>query len=284
MPVTLAQLRLHNPQERFLHWITARESARYHKELIGGPGPHSDDPIIAVNRFCNVNREHDAVTRWVKANVRDRWGGCGRQSLLVQVLTARLWNHPPTLARLLPYVSYSEALATLQQIRAEGGKTMRGAYMMPVHGNHGKGKSVDEYYLQAVEQASHRDWTQHDTFAAVAKELTTLLGIGEFLANQVCADLRYTPEWRDAPDWCTFVLCGPGTRRGIDRWAGNREPTGNRPQKVYVDELLNIRETIPELADNETFSDPNNLSNCFCEWDKWERVLWEEVKHLHSYP
>ena len=284
MSTTLAQLRLLTPGERFRYFIKARESARYHKELIGGPGPHSDDPIIAVNRFCNVNREDDAVTRWVKVNVRDRWSGCGRRNVLIQVLVARLWNHPPTLEELLPYTSYDVALSTLQDRRDRGEKTMRGAYMMPVHGNHGKGKSVDEYYLQAVQSACAMRW-ELESLQAVAEQLTTILGIGDFLANQVCTDLRYTTEWRRAPDWFTFVLCGPGTRRGRDRYAG-REPTGNLQQRVYIAELLDIREglQVEQHPLAPVFDDPNNLSNCFCEYDKWERVLHGEAARLHIYP
>lgn len=283
--IDLKHIRALSPQLRFRYFIKARESARYHKELIGGPGPHSDDPIIAVNRFCNVNREDDAVTRWVKVNVRDRWSECPRRDLLVQVLVARLWNHPPTLEHLIPYTSYDVALAVLNDMRARGEKTMRGAYMMPVHGNHGKGKTVDEYYLQAVREASKMHWYALDELAEVAAQLTTILGIGDFLANQVCTDLRYTKGWCRAPDWFTFVLCGPGSRRGLDRFFG-REVTGNLQQRVYIEQLLDIREglQVEQHPLAPVFDDPNNLSNCFCEYDKWERVLHGEAARLHTYP
>ena len=283
--IDLKHIRALSPQLRFRYFIEARERARYHKELIGGPGPHSDDPIIAVNRFCNVNREDDAVTKWVKANVRDRWSGCGRRNVLIQVLVARLWNHPPTLETLLPYTSYDVALNALKDLRARGEKTMRGAYMMPVHGNHGKGKTVDEYYLQAVREACQQYWDDCDALAEVAEQLGMLLGIGDFLANQVCTDLRYTTEWRRAPDWGTFVLCGPGSRRGLDRFFG-REPTGNLQQRVYIAELLDIREglQVEQHPLAPVFDDPNNLANAFCEFDKFSRVLHGEAARLHTYP
>ena len=280
----LEHIRALSPQLRFRYFIGARERARHHKELIGGPGPHSDDPIIAVNRFCNVNREDDAVTKWIKVNVRDRWSERPRRDLLVQVLTARLWNNPPTLEELLPYTSYDVALSTLQDRRDRGEKTMRGAYMMPVHGDHGRGKTVDEYYLQAVQSACAMRW-ELESLQAVADQLTTILGIGDFLANQVCTDLRYTAAWRNAPDCGTFVLCGPGTRRGLDRYAG-REPTGALKRRVYIEQLLDIREELQveqhPLA--SVFDDPNNLANCMCEWDKHERVLHGEAARLHTYP
>lgn len=292
--MTLDEVRALPAPERFRYFVRAREDARLVKELLGGEGPHSEDPIIAVNRFCNVNREHDAVTRWVAKHVRERFAACFPSYMVVQCLVARIWNHPPTLAAILPVQKFPDEIAETLKIllarRAAGEKTMRGAYMMPVHGNNGRGKSVDEYYLAAVAEAHTVDWQKLESFAAVAGRLTQILSIGDFLANQVVADLRRCPHWRDMPDRSTFVLCGPGTRRGLDRYeaAGKvADPMrlGIRQQRVYVERLQVIRQyLLDECFFNTTFYDPNNLANCFCEWDKYERVLHGESKRLHSYP
>lgn len=286
-----AELRMRPAPERFRHFVRAREDARLVKELLGGPGPHSEDPIIAVNRFCNVDREDDAVTKWVAKHVREEYAPCFPSFMVVQVLAARIWNHPPTLEEILPVSKFAdeqaEVLRKLLARRARGEKTMRGAYMMPVHGNNGRGKSVDEYYLAAVAEAHTVDWEKFESFAEVAGRLTQILGIGEFLANQVVADLRHCPHWRDMPDRSTFVLCGPGSRRGIDRYDGQPQDKqfGGRAQKWYVERLLTIRqELLDDYFFNTTFYDPNNVSNCFCEFDKYERVLHGEAKRLHSYP
>lgn len=274
------------PPERFRYFVGAREQARLEKELVGGPGPHSDDPIIAVNRFCNVNREHDAVTRWVRAWVQQDLvtNEQGPESYVYNLLAARIWNHPPTLEKILPIILPDVALRKLEAMRTAGLKTMRGAYMMPVHGNNGKGRSVDAYYMAAVAEAQSVTWRDMKSFSEVADRLVQIMGIGDFLANQVIADLRCCPFWRDMPDKGTFVLCGPGTRRGLDRYI-SQERLGEGPQKAYVARLLAIRD---ELSDedffNTTFYDPNNLANCFCEWDKYERVLHGEAARLHKYP
>jgi hypothetical protein len=275
---------------RFRLFVEAREQARLVKELVGGPPPHSNDPIIAVNRFCNINREDDAVTRWVKANVRDKlvFLEQGPEQLVVQLLATRIWNHPPTLAVILPVIIPAVALRKLDALRAAGGKTMRGAYMMPVHGNNGRGRTVDQYYMAAVEEAQTVTWRDMRSLAEVATRLVQIMGIGDFLANQVCADLRHTPWGAAMPDKGTFVLCGPGTRRGLDRYAGFG-PEGplnfSRTQQTYVARLLEIRRTLSdENFFNTTFYDPNNLANCFCEWDKHERVLHGETARLHTYP
>ncbi len=100
------------------------------------------------------------------------------------------------------------------------------------------------------------------------------------------ADLRHSPHFWSFPDKGTFVLCGPGTRRGLDRYIDLSGPkVGNGPQKMYRERLLGIRQALSdEDFFNTTFYDPNNLANCFCEWDKHERVLQGEVSRLHSYP
>ena len=267
-------------RDRLLYFIRTREAARHNKEVVGGPGPHVEDCIIGTSRFCNVNREHDAVTIWVKDWVRDVYAPHGMNVLVPQVLAARIFNEPKTLTAILPVVDVGDAVATLKAMRAEGQKIMRGAYMMPVHGSHGGGKTVEEYYLAAVGEALKVDWTLCESLASVAERLIQLMGIGDFLANQVCADLRYTKPWETAPDWDEFVLCGPGSRRGIDRY-DKQERLGVKPQAHYGQRVLEIREEIwPDIDDEEVHQalrDPNNLSNCFCEFDKFERALRGEA-------
>lgn len=273
--------------ERFRRFIRLREEARLVKELVGGPGPHSDDPIIAVNRFCNVDREDDAVTRYL-AHYRAHYQADGPDFLVPQVLAMRVWNHPATLDAILPVEDVAATAEVLRGLRAAGAKTMRGAYMMPVHGSAGQGRSADDYYLDAVAQARTMSWKPLRSLRQVAEALMGLQGIGEFLANQVCADLRYTTCYCDAPDAGTFVLCGPGTRRGLDRYVDVKDPKklGTGAQAAYVERLLKIRDDLVDEGHSlaKVFRDPNNLSNCFCEWDKHERVLHGEVKSLHRYP
>lgn len=284
----LDTVRCMTPHERFLYFIDARERARHHKELIGGPGPHSDDPIIAVNRFCNVNREDDAVTRWIKANVRDRWSGCGRTSVLIQVLASRIFNEPATLRRILPVTDTNRMVRVLKGMQDEERlKIMRGAYMVGAHGPKNKGVPVREYYARVLRTAQKACWAKRPTLSSVASELCTIEGMGDFMANQVCTDLRYTAEWRNAPDWGTFVLCGPGSRRGLDRYDGHYMPHKTyRKASVYTSRVLEIREELRTQAHPlaPVFDDPNNLSNCFCEYDKYERVLHGEADRLHTYP
>ena len=53
------------------YWVAERERIRVRKES-GQPFPWTDDPILATYRFCNVRREDDRVTIWVRTHRRGR--------------------------------------------------------------------------------------------------------------------------------------------------------------------------------------------------------------------
>ena len=273
---------------RFRAFIIEREEARMVKELLGGPGPHSTNPIIAVNRFCNVDREDDTVTRWVHKNIRLPYQSEGHSVLLTQVLAGRIFNQPSTLERILPVRDTAAMAETLRVMQEdEGLKIMRGVYMVGAHGPRHKGVPVREYYARVISQAQQLRWETMPELETVAGHLMTIDGMGAFMANQVCADLRYTVLWKDAPDWDTFVLCGPGSRRGLDRYDGQyRRHGSSRSEAAYTARVLEIREELRAEAFPlvRLFRDPNNLSNCFCEFDKYERVLHGEAARLHTYP
>jgi len=71
----------------------------YLRRASGEPGPWTDDPILRDNRFCNVFRELDTVTIWIRKNIRERWAD--HPHLWFMLCIARYINWPPTLARLI---------------------------------------------------------------------------------------------------------------------------------------------------------------------------------------
>lgn len=264
--------------------------ARFDKEVLGGPPPHSTDAILAKYRFCNINREHDAVTRWVKKHVRD-FDFYSKKRMIVALAVSRIFNEPETLKHLMPLTDLSEARKTLYKLRASGQKLMRGAYMTGAHGPKNKGVNVIDYYCKIFEKIQEQDFDFAPTLQAVADRLMSIDGLGAFFINQICADLRYTQFYHMAPDWGTFIMCGYGTCRGLNRWKGHKKPKANGDQATYISQLFAVREYLREHFDHEAvnyFDDPNNLANAFCEWDKYERVLWstrtDPVKLKRRYP
>lgn len=272
-------------RERFVAFIIERENCRHAKEM--GIHPHTDDPILRENRFCNVNREHDAVTRWVKTNVRDRPDLDHRQMVL-NLLVARIFNNPEALQHVLPCHDPDRCAIRLNAIRRGGQSVFRGAYMMVVHGDAGKGKNAIDFYcnlVKTVDMMGVGERASHLSF--VAELINGVTGLGRFMANQIVTDLRYTRFYPpDATkDWETFLWSGPGTLRGVRRYYGLDISSGRElgftkgkclTHKQAPDIVLKLRDELrgkfpPDIQ--EHFRDPNNLSNCFCEFDKYERVL-----------
>lgn len=263
-------------QKRFINWIIEREKARDCKEI---GVPYKGDPIIEQFRFCNVNREDDAVTRWIAKHVRPKLKSMPLAQVIYELYLCRVFNEPSVLERIVPEVPHKVALKRLQSIKASGEKILRGAYLVVPHGT---SMPVEIFYMNKAAIVRDLKYGAVDQLASIAATLMSVNGISDFMANQVCTDLRYQPGHSKWADWETFVLAGPGTRRGLARYRagaqGAKRDTKGRIAKETGDcgaLLRDIRDEIQHelpLHIQEFFSDPNNLSNCFCEFDKYERA------------
>jgi hypothetical protein len=76
-----------------LYWVAERESVRKKKEA-GEPKPWSDDPVFRTTYFCNVRREDDKVTKFI----RQMYSPYVAHPLFVHnIILSRFLNWPPTL-------------------------------------------------------------------------------------------------------------------------------------------------------------------------------------------
>lgn len=269
-------------QFRFITWVNEREKARACKAL---KIPYMGDPIIEQYRFCNVNREHDAVTIWIRRNVRPTLAKLPFRDVVYNLYLCRVFNEPEVLEAIMPVSSHKMALNTLRRRRMADQKLLRGAYLVVPHG---VSTPVEHYYMNLADKVRQVDWDRAldhrcpPVLQMFANALLPIVGMGEFMVNQVAADLRYQRGYSQWADWDTFVLAGPGTRRGLARWlAGTKAPPRNPKGRIAKQTgdcgalLLDIREQLLDWLSSdicEHFKDPNNLSNCFCEFDKYERA------------
>ena len=264
-------------QQRFINWILEREKAREAK-ILGEP--YTGDPIIEKFRFCNVNREHDNVTEWIAQNVRPALAKKPLAEVIYQLYICRVFNEPECLEDIVPLVTHKTALNRLQHRRKAGLKLLRGAYLVVPHG---QSVDVEVYYMNLAAKVRKLEYGKPTTLKEVADVMLKLDGLGEFMVNQVCTDLRYQPGHDTWADWKTFVLAGPGTRRGLARYltppgaTTPRNPKGRISQRKGPCEsvLIEIRaDLVGRLPDRiaHHLQDINNLSNCFCEFDKYERA------------
>jgi len=264
-----------------VHWINERQAVSKKKKA-SRPKPWTDDPIIRDYRFCNVHREDDKVTQWITSHWRvpnahdlDFWFAAA---------VARYVNWPDTLAILeypIPW-SKSHFLKTLQDIEARGGKVWTGAYIVSTNGVK---MSKPEYVANLLDNLwQQRDKirpTKDDTLESFYRRLVACNGVGQFMAGQIIADSKYVGLLAVTKDWGTFAISGPGSRRGMNRLLGRDKnaPISERVWKSNLDKLADI------IATEISFEMHNqDLQNCLCEYDKYERVRLKEGRPRAKYP
>lgn len=276
-------------------FIKAREFARETKEAVGSGevarikrlGRQDVDPIIARYRFCNVRRNDDRVTKWIHTN----WlhPHANDPYLWFAMVVARLFNLPFTLNAIGYPVPFRPAAMRLKlhMMKAHGNNIFNAAYIVSTNG-----RAMDKVdylfdYVLAPMWASRKEITKalEDVPLAVVWDiLQQQNGLGSFMAAQVVADLKYAPPWQGAPDWYTFAAPGPGSKRGLNRVMGNATDA-NWPGRSWQTTLDTLRKAILPLLPQYLGSHlhAQDLQNCLCEFDKYERVRLGEGRPKQFY-
>src|SRR6516162_4469256 len=102
---------------RLLYWIEEREAIRL-RRAVGQSRPWTNDPILDAWSFCNVRREHDYVTTWIREHWREPHAD--DPDLFFAMAVARLVNWPDSLAAIGYPVPWDREhfIAVLQARRA----------------------------------------------------------------------------------------------------------------------------------------------------------------------
>ncbi|MCH9712860.1 MAG: hypothetical protein K0U20_09575, partial [Proteobacteria bacterium] len=77
-------------QKQMIYWITERNHIRELKEC-GSPKPWTNNIVMQETYFCNVNREDDKVTIWIRSNWH--YDFCPEYYDLAMIV-ARIFNQP----------------------------------------------------------------------------------------------------------------------------------------------------------------------------------------------
>lgn len=262
----------HN-QRALIHWIIERDKIRKLKES-GAPKPWSMEPVFQKTYFCNVNREDDKVTRWIRENWHYE---IDPTAYTFAMIVARIFNLPDTLKEIGQPKGYlfhwlDDIHVKLEARKALGKSLWNGAYIISTNG-----KKIDklshclDLFFNII--LEHPDPVAGcETLEEAHKALMKVDGLASFLAAQVVADLKNTRghALQDAPDWWTFCSDGPGSLRGLG-WFFEEKVTKKNFQERIQETYFLIEGELP--SDIRDILCMQNLQNCLCEYDKYMRVL-----------
>jgi hypothetical protein len=256
----------------------------------GKSKPWTSDRILQSYRFCNVYRELDRETIWLRQKWREPNSGDPR--LFFAMLVARTINWSPTLEALgypCPWDT-DHFYEVLGNRRDHHEKIWTGAYMVTTHK---KPIPKDRYYA-AIFGEAWGNWRalspkKGETLEKYHGRLMMALdGIGSFIAGQVIADLKHDVKGNlfKASDWNSWSAPGTGSIRGMNRVL-------DRPYQLGIDHQM-WKDTMAQLSRGITARmnrskvfpsavDAQDLQNCLCEFDKYERARLGQGKPRSTY-
>lgn len=266
--------------EPLFFWVEEREHIRQAKEA-GRPRPWTAHNILHKYRFCNVRREDDRVTIWIRKHIREQFDN--HPLLWFMLCIARQINWPPTLRELMEGDGWPDhqrfhpfdLAAALRHRKAQGKKVYTGAYV--ISAPHQKGGNKQDYIGQVVLGDL---WDRREVFRKYLRAEPTMRGMhellmrshgwGTFMAYQAVVDMRWTNIFgADPDDAYIWAAAGPGTIRGLNRLHG-RALKFALPQGQALKEMLAIYKILKKETGVDV--DLSDVPNALCETDKYLRV------------
>lgn len=267
-------------------FISERESIRLRKEAGLPRAKWTNDEILGMYRFCNVRRNDDKVSRWVHCNwliFQPAVFEDNLEDLWFAMVVARLFNLPSTLAAIektvLPFKP-----AAMKKILTRLGKVFNAAYIVSTNGiAMGKVDYVVDNILTPLwnDRARLRP-TANDTLDSWHMTLCQYRGLGSFMAAQVVADMKYVEPLHSAADWQWWAASGPGSRRGLGRVMFDDVEHHYNETHWRSDFIMLWKEANAKLKWFEPLTG-QDLQNCLCEFDKYERARLGEGRPKQLY-
>lgn len=268
-------------------------------------GVYTDDPILAEYRFCNVFRELDRVTVWIRENIREPFAE--HEDLWLMLAIARYINWPETLRELMdegawpsePGWEPADMTPILEARKSRGEKVETGAYMIRAESDPEKewyDWSKQRYVSEVVIGQLWDDrelWRRYLAYARRTPRIqpvweslarrSSYTGWGPFMAYQVVLDWSHSTVLPYPTDRETWAAVGPGSKRGLNRLHGR--PVGaSLSQADAVEEMRELLDrTRYSLASWVPPLEMEDIQNSLCETDKYLRVANGEGRPRSKY-
>ncbi len=279
-------------QVRRYFWTAAeRERIRLNREAGKGRLFWTDDPIFTNHRFCNVHREDDKVTIWLRQNWREPYKD--HPNLAFAMAVARLINWPPSLEEIgFPDVWVPNTVRNRLRYRKEAGhKVFTGAYLLG--GGIPPGGDRIDHMIDNILTPLYKAWGALEYLPFVEDEglvsprnslrqawlwFKQHKGIGDFIAYEIVSDLRHTWYLDNAYDIYTWANPGPGAIRGLTRLWGyhpkTRRKDGRTFPKTHAIEAMQL--VLSKAKARGLNWEMRDVEHWLCEFDKYERIRHNE--------
>lgn len=270
---------------KLLYFIKERHSA-YLKKGEGLPKPWTEDKILQTYKFCNVYRELDTVTIWIRKNIREPYAN--NPNLWFMLCLARRINWPDTLQEIMdrrawPIEKYDpeKLLKILDNRTSRKNKVYGNAYMITAEHVIGETKSRATCYSNLLPLWNSRKEIAGQLQDTLEGAFNTIVGKGfawgPFMTAQVIADLKYTPQLKNASDWWDWAASGPGSRKGLNIVLG-RPVEAPWKEVEWFAELQKLSKKVSPLVKKWGMPRLHNqdLQNCLCETFKMVRGYGKE--------
>jgi len=271
-----------NSVERFFYYMNERHNI-YRKRQEGEKFPWTEDEILQTYSFCNVFRELDKVTIWLRENWKEPYAD--HPNLPFAMSVARQINHPDTLEEIgFPEKWNPKRVKGIMQGRMDKKeKVYTGAYMLTgTLGGTKVEQTIDKILTplyesppEIISNSLEKTWRQYLPYA----------GFSGFMGYEVVTDLRHTKYLNKAHDIMTWANAGPGANRGLNR-------IYERPlnQTIKTHQLNEEMKLLLNFSDHEGILEKyvpklemREIEHCLCEFDKYERVRLGQGRPRSKY-
>lgn len=255
----------------FFAFIKERH-AIYERRQAGKPKPWTKDPILQQYRFCNIYRELDVVTIWIRENWREPY--MDDPNLWFAMVVARLLNRPDAMEESKFPLPWKPArwVERLDARKARGERVFSAAYM--IHADRHSSKSKVGYLAERVLQPmwEQRKTAQFGSLNQFHQWLMQFRDMGSFMAAQVVCDVKYTPLLSDAPDWWTWAAPGPGSLKGMS-WVEFGDVNTKYNDHDWRNALAELASKVNPMIAKAGMPKlhAQDLQNCLCEFSKYKR-------------
>lgn len=248
----------------------------------GLPHPWTKDPILQQYRFCNIFREDDTTTAWIKKNIRKPLKHDPK--VVIAMCVCRFFNRIRTLdamAHVILDTGWDETRCRNQVAKLEP-PIVTSAYMLKTPAGKTKFEGIAEI-LAPIKRDYKKlaaDIAKGNSLRLAWEQLREYPYMGNFMAYEVVADLRHTRLLGSAFDINLWASAGPGAARGLSRVVygviGRFNYHSDNDQQVLNEGMALLLRAAQGHLKSWPISWPiwemRDVEHTLCEFDKYERA------------